>query len=137
MCPTLQPTFQQNFNILQSSKGEGKVTERTSKKDVQEFTKTFTSCGEVLLTVQCKHNDEEISPVHPCPRNPLLQTLTWENTHQSCSQRGGRSSLSAHIHCFHDSIQLEPFCRTSAFSFCLPWQGNVVLDIDLEPISNS
>lgn len=106
-------------NIMQNSKGKGKVTERTTKKkDVQECAKTSTSCGEVLLTVQCKHNAEEVSLVCPCPRNPLLQTLTRENraTHQNCSAavRWEEDSVSQPTYAlrFQESIQLGPLCRT-------------------------
>lgn len=41
--------------------------------------------------------------------------LSHGKTHTRAAPRWEEDPVSAHIHCFHDSIQLEPFCRTSAF----------------------
>lgn len=80
---------------------------------------------------------EEVSRVCLCPHNLLPQTLTRENaaTHQGCSAAIGweEDSVSQPTDalCFQESIQLGPLCRTSALSFNLLWQENVMLDIDL------
>lgn len=140
MWPTLQPSFQQNLShfVQEVQRRERSWTGQPRRRicsnmpklwhPVESCSMWFSADTMLRKSLQCIH-------AHTTHSSRLSHGK--RATQQSCSAAIGweedQVSQPTYTRCFQESLRLGPLCRTSAFCYNLLWQGDVMLDTDLQP----